>query len=45
MEEKQTILLKLYALEKKGVELTKKFSMNSTLSELKFEYELHKNIR
>lgn len=43
MEEKQTILLKLYALEKKGVELTKKFSMNSTLSELKFEYELHKN--
>jgi len=33
----------LYALEKKGVELTKKFSMNSSLSELKFEYELHKN--
>jgi hypothetical protein len=43
LEEKQTILLKLYALEKKGVELTKKFSMNSSLSELKFEYELHKN--
>jgi hypothetical protein len=43
IEEKQTLLLKLYALEKKGVELTKKFSMNSTLSELKFEYELHKN--
>lgn len=43
IEEKQTILLKLYALEKKGVELTKKFSMNSSLSELKFEYELHKN--
>ena len=33
----------MYALEKKGIELTKKFSMNSTLSELKFEYELHKN--
>jgi len=43
IEEKQTLLLKLYALEKKGVELTKKFSMNSTLSELRFEYELHKN--
>lgn len=43
IEEKQTLLLKLYALEKKGVELTKKFSMNSSLSELKFEYELHKN--
>jgi hypothetical protein len=42
-EEKQTLLLKLYALEKKGVELTKKFSMNSKLSDLKFEYELHKN--
>ena len=43
IEEKQTLLLKLYGLEKKGVELTKKFSMNSTLSELRFEYELHKN--
>jgi hypothetical protein len=43
IEEKQTLLLKLYALEKKGIELTKKFSMNSTLSELRFEYELHKN--
>ena len=42
-EEKQTLLLKLYALEKKGIELTKKFSMNSKLSDLKFEYELHKN--
>ena len=41
-EEKQTLLLKLYALEKKGVELSRKFSMNSKLSELKFEYELHK---
>jgi hypothetical protein len=43
IEEKQTLLLKLYALEKKGVELTKKFSMNSSISELRFEYELHKN--
>ena len=42
-EEKQTLLLKLYALEKKGIELTKKYSMNSKLSDLKFEYELHKN--
>jgi len=42
-EEKQTILLKLYALEKKGVELTKKYSMSSKLSDLKFEYEIHKN--
>jgi hypothetical protein len=41
-EEKQTLLLKLYALEKKGVELSRKFSMNSKLSELKFEYELHR---
>lgn len=42
-EEKQKLLLQLYALEKKGVELTKKYSMNSKLSDLKFEYELHKN--
>ena len=42
-EEKQKLLLQLYALEKKGIELTKKYSMNSKLSDLKFEYELHKN--
>lgn len=42
-EEKQTLLLKLYALEKRGIELTKKFSMNSKLSDLRFEYEIHKN--
>ena len=42
-KEKQEILLKLLALEKKGVELTKKYSMSSKLSDLKFEFELHKN--
>lgn len=39
--EKQNALLKLFALEKKGVELSKKFSMSSKLSDLKFELELH----
>lgn len=41
--EKQDILLKLLALEKKGVVLTKKYSMSSKLSDLRFELELHKN--
>ena len=41
--EKQEILLKLIALEKKGIVLTKKYSMSSKLSDLKFELELHKN--
>tara|TARA_B110000483_G_scaffold231777_1_gene298563 strand:+ start:16845 stop:17993 length:1149 start_codon:yes stop_codon:yes gene_type:complete len=41
--EKQEILLKLLALEKKGVALTKKYSMSSKLSDLKFELALHKN--
>jgi len=41
--EKQEILLKLLALEKKGVVLTKKYSMSSKLSDLKFELALHKN--
>jgi len=40
-QEKQEILLKLLALEKKGVELTKKYSMASKLSDLRFELELH----
>ena len=40
-KEKQEILLKLLALEKKGVELTKKYSMSSKLSDLRFELELH----
>tara|TARA_B110001450_G_scaffold125345_1_gene117970 strand:- start:8457 stop:9602 length:1146 start_codon:yes stop_codon:yes gene_type:complete len=42
-QEKQEILLKLVALEKRGIELTKKYSMSSKLSDLKFELELHKN--
>lgn len=41
--EKQEILLKLLALENKGVALTKKYSMSSKLSDLKFELALHKN--
>ena len=41
--EKQDILLKLLALEKKGVVLTKKYSMSSKLSDLRFELQLHKN--
>lgn len=41
--EKQEILLKLLALEKKGIVLTKKYSMSSKLSDLKFELALHKN--
>jgi hypothetical protein len=40
--EKQEILLKLVALEKKGVTLTKKYSMSSKLSDLKFELNLHR---
>jgi len=42
-EEKQEILLKLLGLEKKGVELTKKYSMSSKLSDLKFELKLHQH--
>lgn len=42
-QEKQGILLKLLALEKKGVELTKKYSMSSKLSDLQFELELHQS--
>ena len=41
--EKQELLLKLLALEKKGVVLTKKYSMSSKLSDLRFELELHKH--
>ena len=40
-KEKQEILLKLIALEKKGIELSKKYSMSSKLSDLKFELDLH----
>ena len=42
-QEKQEILLKLLALEKKGVVLSKKYSMSSKLRDLRFELELHKN--
>ena len=42
-QQKRELLLKLVSLEKRGIELTKKFSLNSKLSDLKFEYELHKN--
>jgi hypothetical protein len=42
-QQKRELLLKLVALEKRGIELTKKFSLSSKLSDLKFEYELHRN--
>lgn len=42
-QEKQKILLQLVALEKRGVELTKKYSMSSKLEELKFELKLHES--
>jgi hypothetical protein len=42
-QQKRELLLKLVSLEKRGVELTKKFSLSSKLSDLKFEYDLHKN--
>ena len=38
---KQEILIKLMALEKKGIELTKKFSTSSKLSDLQFELDMH----
>ena len=39
LREKFTILRKLEALEKKGVELSKKYSMESSLMEMQGEYE------
>jgi len=39
LREKFKILRKLEALEKKGVELTKKYSMESSLTEMQGEYE------
>jgi hypothetical protein len=42
-QQKRELLLKLASLEKRGIELTKKFSLSSKLSDLKFEYELHRN--
>jgi hypothetical protein len=41
--EKQKILMKLVSLEKKGIELTKKYSMSSKLDELTFELNLHES--
>jgi hypothetical protein len=40
LKEKFNVLRKLEALEKKGVELTKKYSMDSDLMEMKGEYEM-----
>jgi hypothetical protein len=40
LKEKFSILRKLEALEKKGVKLTKKYSMESPLAEMKGEYEM-----
>ena len=40
LKEKFSVLRKLEALEKKGVKLTKKYSMESSLSEMKGEYEM-----
>jgi hypothetical protein len=42
-KKKQEILIKLLALEKKGVTLTKTYSLKSSLDELEFEYETQKN--
>jgi hypothetical protein len=36
---KQELLIKLIALEKKGVNLTKSYSLKSSLEEIEFEYE------
>lgn len=43
LREKLKILRKLEDLEKRGIQLTKKYSMESSLSEMKGEYEMIKN--
>jgi len=43
LREKLKILRKLEAMEKKGIELTKKYTMDSPLSEMQGEYEMIKN--
>merc|ERR1711871_1647717 len=43
LREKLKILRKLEDLEKKGIQLTKKYSMESSLAEMKGEYEMIKN--
>lgn len=45
LREKLKILRKLEELEKKGIQLTKKYSMESSLAEMKGEYEMIKNER
>ena len=45
LREKFKYLQKLEAIEKKGVHLTKKYSMESSLLEMKGEYESHVEIR
>ena len=42
-KKKQEILIKLLALEKKGVSLTKTYSLKSSLDELEFEYNTQKH--
>ena len=42
LREKLKILRKLEALEKKGIQLTKKYNMDSPLAEMKGEYEMIK---
>ena len=43
LKQKLQILRKLEALEKKGIQLTKKYNMDSPLSEMKGEYEMIKS--
>jgi len=43
LKEKLQILRKLEALEKKGIQLTKKYTMESPLAEMKGEYEMIKS--
>ncbi len=45
LREKLKILRKLEELERKGIQLTKKYSMESPLAEMKGEYEMIKNER
>ena len=40
-QEKQKILMQLVDIERRGIELTKKYSMSSKLDDLKFELNLH----
>ena len=41
-KKKRELLVKLIALENKGVELTKKFSLKSNFADIEFEYETQK---